>query len=287
MSDQSLSSYLSARWSSKSFKDLRPRVLSGITMLAGSLFFLFIGAIPFAILVFVVSLVMSWEWGRLVRGHSADRSYLVHATAVATAILLAITGQHQLAILAIALGATALFCLNLGTTAGLSAFGVAYVGIPAIVLVFLRGETMEGALAVLFVFIVVWSADIAAFVGGRLVGGYKLWPSVSPNKTWAGFVFGVLASMCAALIFATFVTGAGLIYSGAIGLAFGILSQAGDLAESALKRGHGVKDASDLIPGHGGVMDRMDGIVIVASVAVVMALMIDASAPAHALLFGP
>ena len=169
MSDQSLSSYFSSRWSSKTFKDLRPRIISGVTMLAGSLLFLFAGAIPFSILVFIVSLIMSWEWGRLVRGHSADRSYLVHAISVATAILLAITGQHQLALAAIAIGAAGLFYLNFGSTAGLSAFGVAYVGIPAIVLVLLRGETLEGALAVLFLFVVVWSADIAAFVGGSLV----------------------------------------------------------------------------------------------------------------------
>ncbi|MEL7048242.1 MAG: phosphatidate cytidylyltransferase [Pseudomonadota bacterium] len=287
MTDQSLNAFLNGRWAPKSFRDLRPRLISGFMMLGGALAFLFAGSFPFALLVLVVALIMSWEWGRLVRAASIDKSYLIHAIAVATALMFAITGQPWAALIAIAIGAAALLPLNYGTNGRLSAFGVAYVGVPAIALIILRGDAFEGALAVLLVFILVWSADIAAFVGGRLVGGYKLWPSVSPNKTWAGFVFGVVASLAAALIFALTVTGAPLLYSGALGLGLGVLSQAGDLAESALKRGHGVKDASDLIPGHGGVMDRMDGIVIVATVAVLMALMVDAAAPAHALLFGP
>jgi phosphatidate cytidylyltransferase len=119
------------------------------------------------------------------------------------------------------------------------------------------------------------------------VGGVRLWPSISPNKTWAGLLSAILAAGIVGATFAQTVTGAQLAYAVPIALALGLVSQMGDLAESALKRGHGVKDASDLIPGHGGFLDRMDGLVAVATAAGLMTLLLNANAPSHALLFGP
>jgi phosphatidate cytidylyltransferase len=140
-------------------------------------------------------------------------------------------------------------------------------------------------MAVLFILAVVWSTDIAAYFTGRLVGGPKLWLKVSPNKTWSGLFGGVTASAAAGALFAAW-AGANIPALAASGLMLGAVAQAGDLAESALKRRFGVKDASNLIPGHGGFMDRMDGVVTVAVVAALFALLANPSAPAHALIFG-
>ncbi len=286
MSDETVGSGPKSLNAKKAFRDLRPRIISGVTMLAATLTLLYAGAVPFAILVFVLALIMSWEWGRVVRGDGLDAAFVVHGAAVGLAVLLAVMGWYWAAVLAVFAGAVVMVPLGDGRDSGLSAFGVHYVGLPAIALIWFRNGDL-GATAVLYIFVLVWAADIAAFTGGRLIGGYKLWPSVSPNKTWAGFVSGVGASVVASLAFAAGVSGAPLVYAGIIGLAMGFLSQGGDLAESALKRGHGVKDASDLIPGHGGVMDRMDGVVTVACAAGLLALLINAKAPANALLFGP
>jgi phosphatidate cytidylyltransferase len=128
--------------------------------------------------------------------------------------------------------------------------------------------------------------DVAAFVAGRTIGGPKLWPEVSPNKTWAGLLGGIAAAAVAGFLF-PFLTGTGAAFwLASLGLAIGLMAQWGDLAESALKRHFGLKDSGDLIPGHGGFMDRMDGIVTASIAAALIGFSIDAFAPARALLYG-
>jgi phosphatidate cytidylyltransferase len=126
---------------------------------------------------------------------------------------------------------------------------------------------------------------VAAFVFGRLIGGPKLAPAISPNKTWSGFLGGVTTAGLAAAGFAT-VLGADPVKLGLAGFVLGVLAQIGDLTESALKRSFGVKDSGTLIPGHGGIMDRIDGLVFAAAAAGFVAFAIDPQAPARALLFG-
>ena len=109
---------------------------------------------------------------------------------------------------------------------------------------------------------------------------------MSPNKTWAGLIGGVTAAALTAACVATFVPGSSMVRLALIGLGLGLVSQAGDLAESALKRGFGVKDASGLIPGHGGFLDRIDGLVVAAVVAAFLAILIDANVPSRGLLLG-
>ncbi len=140
------------------------------------------------------------------------------------------------------------------------AAGALYICIPAGVLIWLRADAMPGMITILWLFAVVWSADIGAYISGRAIGGPKLAPRISPKKTWAGFIGGVS--------FATIVAGGFAVYweesplSLALwGAVVAIASQAGDLLESAVKRHFGVKDSSALIPGHGGVLDRVDALV--------------------------
>lgn len=144
-----------------------------------------------------------------------------------------------------------------------TAAGLLYVGPPMVALLALRlGE--QGLWAIVLVLAVTWATDIAAYFVGRTLGGPKLWPAVSPNKTWSGAIGGVVGAVSAAVA-AVVVSGIGAPAAiGLVAVVLSVLSQCGDLAESAFKRHFGVKDSGDLIPGHGGIMDRIDGLVAAA-----------------------
>lgn len=154
--------------------------------------------------------------------------------------------------------------------------GVFYAGLPALGLVHLRGLE-HGLVAVVFIFAVVWCTDIGAYAGGRAIGGPKLWPAVSPKKTWAGFVCGLAASALGGLAVMG-VAGKEAMYGSdvavalAVAVALSMAGQCGDLFESFMKRHFGVKDSGTLIPGHGGAMDRLDSIVFAASLAALLAI---------------
>jgi phosphatidate cytidylyltransferase len=266
--------------------NLKLRILSGAVLASVAFLLAFAGPLPFAMLILVCALVISWEWGRLVRGATFDLGFFVHAIAVAAAIVLAGAGYAALAVAVLAIAAITLIPLYVGRGARLSALGVFYVGLPAVALLWLRSDEPFGFTAVLFVFAVVWSSDTAAYAAGRSIGGPKLWPRVSPNKTWAGLAGALTAGALAGGIFAILEPEAPALRLVMLGIALAFVAQAGDLAESALKRLFNLKDASDLIPGHGGFMDRMDSIVAAAVAAALLALAIDPHAPARALLFG-
>lgn len=268
------------------WRDLKPRLLAGLVLAAVAFLLLALGQRPFALLVLAVSIAMCWEWGRMVRGASLDLPFFIHAIAVAFAILLSVMGMPALGIAVIAIGTIVVFALGFGTESGLSAQGVLYVGLPAVMLLWFRGDGTLGFWAVLLVVACVAATDTAAFFAGRQIGGPKLWPAVSPNKTWSGLIGGVSASAVVAIAVAQGIPGASGSRLALIGLILGVVAQAGDLAESALKRLFAVKDTSSLIPGHGGVMDRMDGIVAAAVAAGLIALGTNANAPARALLLG-
>jgi phosphatidate cytidylyltransferase len=266
--------------------NLKLRIFSG-AVLAGIAFLLaYAGPLPFAFLILGCALVISWEWGRLVRGATFDLGFFVHAIAVTMAIVLAAAGYAALAFAVLVIAAIMLVPLYIGRGARLSALGVFYVGLPAVALLWLRSDEPYGFTVVLFIFAVVWSSDTAAYAAGRTIGGPKLWPRVSPNKTWAGLSGALCAGGIAAAAFAVLEPEAGAVRLILLGVALALVAQAGDLAESALKRLFGLKDASELIPGHGGFMDRMDSIVAAAVAAALLALAIDPHAPARALLFG-
>src|SRR5262249_45708203 len=132
---------------------------------------------------------------------------------------------------------------------------------------------------------IVWATDTFAYLCGRLIGGPKLFPALSPRKTWAGTLGGIAFAALAAAMFSATLPRSSAAMLAATGIGLSIVAQVGDLAESALKRAFSVKNASDLIPGHGGFMDRMDGIVAVASVAALLAAARGGHSPAHALMF--
>lgn len=269
----------------KTTSDLKPRLIAGAVMAAIALLLLYAGTTPFALLVVSVALVMCWEWGRLVRGEEFGPALVIHALAIVVAGVLAAVGLPALGLAALAIGAVVLVSMPFGPRRLMSAVGIAYVGFPLIGMLWLRNDPSLGFEAVLFIFAIVWGSDIGAFAAGRGIGGPKLWPRISPNKTWAGFFGGLTAGLVAGIIFAQFVHGTSGVVLAVTGLILAFAAQIGDLAESALKRRFGIKDSSAIIPGHGGVMDRADSTVAVSIAVSLLALLVNAASPARA-LFG-
>jgi phosphatidate cytidylyltransferase len=266
--------------------DFARRLVSGLAMGAVAMLCTFLGTTPFAVLVVVIAIVLSWEWGRLVHGREGDVVIAVHAGAAGGAAVLAAFGYVGLGLLALPIGAILATLLTLGRNSVFSALGVFYVGLPAVSVIWLRSDAQLGLLAVVFVIVVVITTDTAGFLTGRLMGGPKLWPRVSPNKTWAGLVGALAASSIIAALFWFVVPESSAVRLAATGAMLSFVAQAGDIAESAIKRRFGAKDASSLIPGHGGVMDRFDGLVAAASAVGLAAFVINVHSPAHALLLG-
>jgi len=150
--------------------------------------------------------------------------------------------------------------------------GWLYLLLGAWSLSWLRSDPVAGLIDVLFLLIVVWSSDIGAYLFGRLLGGPKLAPAISPGKTWSGALGGLVCAMAIGLLVTRLAAPGPLSHALLVAAALSIASQLGDLLESALKRHFGVKDSSRLIPGHGGVFDRLDGVLAAAPVAVLLAL---------------
>lgn len=267
-----------------SMSELAKRVVFGVLLAAVALGLLWSGPIGFALLILVISLVMAWEWGRVVRGTDQDITMLVHGVAVIAAICLAAIGYAALGAFAILIGAIIVALLQFGGRSVLSTLGVLYTGLPAVALLWLRSQEPNGFYAVLFLFLVVWSTDTFAYLAGRLIGGPKLAPTVSPKKTWAGLVVGIAAATIAGWFFARWI-GSPPTTLALLSCVLAIISQLGDLAESALKRRFDIKDSSQLIPGHGGFLDRLDSLIPVAMAATLFALLKHAEMPAEALLF--
>jgi len=163
--------------------------------------------------------------------------------------------------------------------------GIFYAGIAFLGPAVLRRDPTLGFTAVLFVALTVWATDICAYAAGRAIGGPLLWPEISPHKTWAGAMGGVLGGVAAGTMVA-YASGIGALAAiGVIALLLSLLTQVGDLFESAVKRRFGAKDASYLIPGHGGLMDRLDGFLVAGFAGLLIGLIrAGIAAPAQGLL---
>jgi phosphatidate cytidylyltransferase len=211
------------------------------------------------------------EWLTVVGSARAKSVVAAGVVALAVAGLCLGFARVELALAALALGVAATALLSVRQRRWTSA-GFLYAGAAQMASVLMRFDTATGFIALVFVLLIVWVTDIGGYFAGRGIGGAKLWPRVSPNKTWAGAIGGFAASLVVALGFAALDLGRSwpLLMLAAV---LSVVAQLGDLFESAVKRRFGVKDSSHIIPGHGGLMDRFDGYIAAIVLASIFGLL--------------
>jgi phosphatidate cytidylyltransferase len=256
--------------------ELRTRTIVGLVLILLAVGALLAGGLLFWLLLVVAGVLMMGEWAALA-GVSAEHKRLAMFTvSVPLAILCPLAAGVSW--LGFVLMMAALFFILIVTRALRLALGVAYVCLPVMALLFLRGQSPQlwGLTLAFWALGLVWATDIGAYFAGRAIGGPKLAPRVSPSKTWAGLGGGVVAALllgyalhlCAGLP-AQLAASSGLL---------AVAAQLGDLLESWMKRRAGVKDSGTLLPGHGGVMDRLDGVVTAAPIAALLYLALGVAA---------
>lgn len=265
--------------------ELATRVASGLVLGALAIGATLISLWTFLLLIVAATCVITWEWGRLTRGQGFDAIAILQMVGVAAVLVLVAFGRPGLALAALAIAALAIAIASSGTRAlSWSLAGLFYAALPAVALVWLRGDASLGAFAVLYLLAVTATADTAAYAAGRLIGGPKLAPRVSPNKTWSGFAAGLLTPALIGLGAAAYLGGTSPAWLAAVSVALALACQLGDLIESAVKRSFGTKDMSALIPGHGGLLDRIDSLLLASVLAGLIAALRDPTQPASGLL---
>lgn len=256
--------------------DLGKRTLSALVLAPMALLALYLGSPFIEFVLTLAAAAMAWEWDRL----CGDRRFGLSGWAVVLSLgvagIAAWSRRFDIVSISLVLGTLAAYAAATASRRNHPAWisvGPIVIGVPCAALMWLRGLPSDGFETALWLIGAIWVTDIAAFAVGRLVGGVRLAPRISPNKTWSGLIGAVAVAAVWGLAFA--------LWAGAqtpwllclLGACAAIFAQAGDLGISWVKRRFGVKDASNLIPGHGGVLDRLDGMLIAAPalVALIMA----------------
>lgn len=258
-----------ASGAAKPRREIVARVLSAAVLIPAVIADAWAGGLWFAFLLAALGVIVSVEWTDMV--HEGSRRQLVlHVIAVLAAVFL--TGPDFAIIgCAVVVAAWIVSIVASGRKTFWHQVGVGYLAIPFACFALLREDAERGFDAVLWLFVLVWLADTFAYIFGRTIGGPKLAPRISPNKTWAGLGGAVFGAALAALGLAWL----GGLWQGAMALllvavVLAVIEQAGDFFESAAKRHFGVKDSGRIIPGHGGVLDRIDGLMAVAVAATII-----------------
>jgi len=252
--------------------ELVRRVLSGVVMIAAALLVARLGGILFAIFWTIAGVAVGVEWAWLSAPDPKARRRAAQTVALTLGIVGALVGLASyltisLWVVAAALALGAAAAAVVARPVYLTAAAVPYGAAAFVGVILLRRDPLDGLLATLWLFAVVWATDIAAYFTGRALGGPKLAPRISPKKTWSGAVGGAAAAAAAGVAVAA-LGGVGNLWPvAAVALAAAILAELGDLFESGVKRAFGAKDSSQLIPGHGGLMDRLDGFLVAATFA--------------------
>lgn len=242
--------------------DLWPRFKTALLVGPPILFGLYLGTWLFAIIAAFGGVLLYFEWDRMCRNGTMDLPFLIGCLSVPAVAVLGVLGLFQWAFIVLVGVAMAILALRFSDDSRIwSAAGLLYAGLPVIGIIALRASSESGFFAVGWVLTTVWASDIGAYAAGRTLGGPKLWPRISPMKTWSGALGGLGGAMLWSyfyfLVFG-FAWTSGIVVSALI---VALVAQLGDLFESWLKRHFGVKDSGGLFPGHGGIMDRGDSIV--------------------------
>lgn len=255
----------------RNWTDLRKRVLTAAVLVPVALLCVWLGAHWWAALMALCVAGLAWEWVKLCGGSMRRLPGAVVAPAVLIAGAAAVLDQPALGLLILAAGALVTWYAATraaGARPGWLTFGVFYIGLAGVALIALRHDDLVGRDNVVFLFLVVWASDISAYLAGRSLGGPKLAPGISPNKTWSGAVGGLIGASAVGLGTALLLgPGGSPVRMVLVSAVLGIATQSGDMLESWIKRRFGVKDSSGLIPGHGGLLDRLDGVLAAAPLA--------------------
>lgn len=248
--------------------DLGPRVASALILTAIAIVTWLTGGIPFLIAWLAATITVHLEWQRLLGGVRLAPRIAVGSIALIAAAILADMVSINAALLVLALAALTAGLLAEEGRRGWSAAGVLYAGSLVVSVIALRYSYPFGQRAIGWLFAVVWGTDVAAYFAGRLIGGPRLAPVISPSKTWAGTLVGMVGGASLGSVFLLIEAQitrlempSPIVVVFVLGLVTSIVSQCGDLFESWTKRHFGAKDTGGLIPGHGGLMDRLDGFI--------------------------
>jgi phosphatidate cytidylyltransferase len=249
------------------------RIVSAAVLAPLALFVAWLGDWPFALFWGAAAIAVLWEWTRLVAGPRHWLMLSSCASAIAVAALVAWRDRPIAGIFLVGLGALAATIFAPRERRFWITAGIGYAGTMLLAPMLLRADMHFGFLAMVLLFAIVWATDVFAYFAGRAIGGPKLAVAISPKKTWAGAIAGALGAMVVAVAVADLFGSVDRGTIAVIALALSVCAQLGDLLESWIKRQFGVKDASRLIPGHGGVMDRLDGFWAAAVAACVVGLL--------------
>jgi phosphatidate cytidylyltransferase len=248
-------------------RNLVMRVVAALVLAPVAILLAYVGGTAWILLVTLAAIGLFVEWQMVTDVGRAPHVVGPGVAALVLAGLCLMAGRIDAALVVLAIGAVAVALLS-GERRNWATAGLLYAAAAEVASVLVRLDAANGFGALMFVLLVVWVTDIGGYFAGRSIGGPKLWVRVSPKKTWAGAIGGFVASLVVALGFAAFQIGATLPLL-VLGAVLSVVSQTGDLFESAVKRRFGVKDSSRIIPGHGGVLDRLDGFVAAVIVAAI------------------
>lgn len=243
------------------------RVLSALVLAPVAVAAAWFGSPWLPLVTALAGTVMAWEWARLCNAGRLGASGMALTGAVLTAVAAAAVAGVGAAIALTLVGAAVVLVLARrgrgDNEPGWLALGALWVALPCVLFLWLARTGGVGRLTLLWIFAVVWATDIGAYAVGRQVGGPRLAPRWSPGKTWAGLIGGAACAALAGWATARLIGASSALPLVSISAALAIIEQFGDLAESVAKRRFGVKDSSGLIPGHGGLLDRLDGLLAV------------------------
>ena len=243
----------------KNSRNLLMRVAAAALMVPLALMFVFAGGWLWVLLVTAIAVGLFYEWHEIVNPVRNPRTFAAGVIALELIGLALWFGWGGVAWAALILGTTLIAFLATEQKCWITG-GFMYAAAALIASAMVRLDGAMGFYALMFTLLVVWASDIGGYFAGRTIGGPKLWPRVSPNKTWAGSIGALILSALVAVVVAWLGWGR-LVPLIVLALAMSVVAQLGDLFESAVKRRFGVKDSSQIIPGHGGLMDRLDGFV--------------------------
>jgi phosphatidate cytidylyltransferase len=252
---------------------LKTRILSAIILAPGVVAAIYFGTPWFDLLVAAMVLLMAIEWrGLCVHGRFDATGYLFAGTAAAAVGAIAL-GHSMPALIILLVGAlvVAIYIMirrsgGVMENPGWTVAGVLLVGGVGISLIWMRAVPEAGLSIVIWFIVTIWCTDTGAYFSGRAIGGPKLAPRISPNKTWAGLFGGMAAAALWGACWGFFLGNGQMITLSLLAAGTAILGQIGDLGVSVVKRHFGVKDSGRLIPGHGGILDRVDGFVVAAPI---------------------